>query len=70
MKIQELDEARWKALVRLSDAVQAHRASTKAGLPVECQLDALDELEGAYVSAHGRHRALLESGFEEESSAA
>ena len=70
MNIQELDDARWETLVKLADAVKAHQASAEAGLPVEGQLEALEELEGTYVSAHGRHRALLESGFEEEAAAA
>ncbi len=66
MTLDELDTNRWNSLVKLANAVQAHRASLDAGLPVDGQGPALEKLEQAYVEAHGRYWALLETGFEEE----
>ena len=66
MTLDELDTNRWNSLVKLANAVQAHRASLDAGLPVDGQGPALENLEQAYVEAHGRYWALLETGFQGE----
>jgi hypothetical protein len=66
MTREEIDYHRWNALVKLTDAVQAHRASCDTGLPTDGQLDVMDGLEDDYAALHYRHRALLVRGFSRE----
>ena len=68
MTLQELETARYEALVVLAGAVRAYEAAHEAGYEDSTHEMAgwLEKLEATYTALHGRWTALLDSGMDIE----